>query len=58
MAKIIDETQEYVTVEFDDSDLHEDRDIEMMNRCTIRGINFEFIDEDETVLKIYRKGGN
>ena len=57
MVKIIDETQEYVTLEFDDSDLHEDRDIEMINNCTIRSIHFEFLDEAETILKIYR-GGN
>ena len=55
IMKTIEKTNEYIVIEFDDNDLHEDKDIALMNRCTIRDIPYEFVDEDETILKIWRK---
>ena len=52
--KILEETETYKIIEFDDEDLTNDKDIKLMNSCTIRDIPFEFIDEEETQIKIFK----
>lgn len=52
--KIIKENKQYLIIEFDDDDIDNDNDIKFISSLNKRSIKYEFIDENENIIKIYR----
>ena len=52
--KLIEETETYKIIEFNDEDLDADKDLNIINGCIFNDIKYEFVNEHETQIKIWR----
>ena len=50
----VEKFENYVVIEFDDDDIDDDVDIKFINKLIKNDVEFEFVDDDENIIKIYQ----